>query len=112
MLSHVWLVESYFLCPRVGANHLWFRYAKDIKTALLAADIIVHNWGFKDFRLNIYGALDKAPTYSAECQEILACKSLRENVRLCGTADPGTVLANTVRIEWVIPFVGSRLIAR
>jgi hypothetical protein len=56
------------------------RYAKDIKTALLAADIIVNQWGFKDYRLDIYGALDKSPTYTTNCQEIIATKSLRSNV--------------------------------
>jgi glycosyltransferase involved in cell wall biosynthesis len=74
-------------------SHVWF--AKDIKTAILAADIIVNEWGFSDYHLDIYGALDKAPTYSTECQEILASKSLRENCTLRGTADPTRVLENT-----------------
>ncbi|KAF2751551.1 glycosyltransferase family 4 protein [Sporormia fimetaria CBS 119925] len=74
-------------------SHVWF--AKDIKTALLAADIISNEWGFKDYKLDIYGALNKAPVYSSECQEILACKGLGESVTLRGTADPAMVLANT-----------------
>ncbi|OCL10264.1 glycosyltransferase family 4 protein [Glonium stellatum] len=74
-------------------SHVWF--AKDIKTALLAADIISNEWGFKDYRLDIYGALNKAPVYSSECQEILACKGLGSSVTLRGTADPAMVLANT-----------------
>lgn len=74
-------------------SHVWF--AKDIKTALLAADIISNEWGFKDYKLDIYGALNKAPVYSSECQEILACKGLGQSVALKGTADPGMVLANT-----------------
>jgi hypothetical protein len=74
-------------------SHVWF--AKDIKTALLAADIISNEWGFKDYKLDIYGALNKAPVYSSECQEILACKGLGESVALKGTADPAMVLANT-----------------
>ena len=77
-------------------SHVWF--AKDIKTALLAAHIIVNEWGFHDYRLDIYGALDKAPVYSAECQEILASKSLRTNVSLRGTADPGKVLSSSVSL--------------
>lgn len=74
-------------------SHVW--YAKDIKTALLAADIIINEWGFDDYHLDIYGAIDKAPTYSTECQEIIASKSLRGQVRLCGTANPMKVLENT-----------------
>lgn len=74
-------------------SHVW--YAKDIKTALLAADIIVNEWGFDEYKLDIYGAIDKAPTYSTECQEIIASKSLRGQVKLAGTANPMTVLENT-----------------
>jgi hypothetical protein len=74
-------------------SHVWF--AKDIKTALLAADIISNEWGFKDYKLDIYGALNKSPVYSSECQEILACKGLGQSVALRGTADPAMVLANT-----------------
>ncbi|KAL6708799.1 hypothetical protein ACN47E_002206 [Coniothyrium glycines] len=74
-------------------SHVWF--AKDIKTALLAADIITNEWGFKDYKLDIYGALNKSPIYSSECQEILACKGLGQNVAMRGTADPAMVLANT-----------------
>lgn len=74
-------------------SHVWF--AKDIKNALLAADIISNEWGFKDYKLDIYGALNKSPVYSSECQEILACKGLGESVALRGTADPAMVLANS-----------------
>ena len=74
-------------------SHVWF--AKDIKTALLAADIIVHQWGFKEYHLDIYGALNKAPIYSSECQEIIATKGLAPNVTLRGTGDPGFVLSQT-----------------
>ncbi|PYH93800.1 glycosyl transferase [Aspergillus ellipticus CBS 707.79] len=74
-------------------SHVW--YAKDIKTALLAADIIINQWKFDDYHLDIYGAIDKAPTYSTECQEIIASKGLRGKVTLRGTADPMKVLENT-----------------
>ncbi|EDO01995.1 hypothetical protein SS1G_04471 [Sclerotinia sclerotiorum 1980 UF-70] len=74
-------------------SHVW--YAKDIKTAILAADIIVNVWGFKDYRLDIYGAIDKAPQYSTDCFEILASKSLPGYVNLCGTASPTEVLKKT-----------------
>jgi glycosyltransferase involved in cell wall biosynthesis len=74
-------------------SHVW--YAKDIKTALLAADIIINQWKFDEYHLDIYGAIDKAPTYSTECQEIIASKGLRGRVTLRGTADPMKVLENT-----------------
>ncbi|KAL4882776.1 hypothetical protein BJY04DRAFT_186007 [Aspergillus karnatakaensis] len=74
-------------------SHVW--YAKDIKTALLAADIIINQWKFDDFTLDIYGAIDKAPTYSTECQEIIASKGLRGRATLRGTADPMKVLEST-----------------
>lgn len=74
-------------------SHVWF--AKDIKTALLAADIIVNQWGFNDYHLDIFGALNKAPVYSSECQEILATKGLAPNVTLKGSADPAMVLGRT-----------------
>jgi len=77
----------------IGVNS---RYAKDIKTALLAADIIINQWGFKDYRLDIYGALDKSPAYTTNCQEIIATKSLRYNVFLRGEADPIEILQKTV----------------
>ncbi|KAH8802484.1 glycosyl transferase [Xylogone sp. PMI_703] len=74
-------------------SHVW--YAKDIKTALLAADIIVNKWGFKDYKLEIYGGLDRSPSYTTGCQEIVAMKSLHHNVKLCGEANPITVLERT-----------------
>ncbi|GAD97218.1 glycosyl transferase, group 1 family protein [Paecilomyces variotii No. 5] len=74
-------------------SHVW--YAKDIKIAILAADIIINQWGFDDYYLDIYGAIDKMPTYSTECQELIASKGLRGRVMLRGTADPMKVLENT-----------------
>lgn len=74
-------------------SHVW--YAKDIKTAILAADIIVNEWGFKEYRLDIYGAIDKAPSYSTDCFEIIASKSLPRYVVMRGEANPTTVLQKT-----------------
>ncbi|KAH8663097.1 glycosyltransferase family 4 protein [Tricladium varicosporioides] len=74
-------------------SHVW--YAKDIKTAILAADIIVNEWGFTDYRLDIYGAIDKAPSYSTDCFEIIASKSLPRYVVMRGEANPTTVLEKT-----------------
>lgn len=82
------------------------RYAKDIKSAILAADIIVNEWGFKDYHLDIYGALDKAPSYSTNCQEIISIKSLREHVTLRGEADAIHVLEQTVSLISFHPAAG------
>jgi hypothetical protein len=45
--------------------------------------------------LYIYGALNKAPIYSSECQEIIATKGLSPNVTLKGSGEPGAVLSQT-----------------
>lgn len=74
-------------------SHLWF--CKDLKTAILSADVIVNQWGFKDYQLDIYGSTEKAPQYSNECNELLASKGLGSNVKLCGTANPMNVLKQT-----------------
>lgn len=72
------------------------RFVKDIKTAILAADIIVNEWGFTDYKLHIYGDMEKAPAYSVECQEIIASKSLGESVILKGLGSPSKVLEHAV----------------
>lgn len=84
-------------------SHVWF--AKDIKTAILAADIIVNEWGFKDYQLDIYGAVDKAPAYSTSCQQIISTKSLGKNVVLRGEANPIDVLEQTVSHSSLVPFM-------
>jgi hypothetical protein len=62
---------------------------------LLAADIIVNEWGFKDYRLDVYGGLDKSAGYTVECQEIIASKGLRAYVTLKGYGNPQKVLEDT-----------------
>jgi hypothetical protein len=65
----------------------------------LAADIIVNKWGFQDYNLEVYGTLDRSPSYTTDCQEIIATKSLRRNVTLKEEADPMFVLARTVSLR-------------
>jgi hypothetical protein len=89
-------------------SHIW--YAKDIKTALLSADIIINQWGFSDYRLEIYGALDKTPSYTTNCQEIIATKGLRDQVTLEGEADPIMVLQRTVSYNSYNYLIASNLI--
>ncbi|KAL3443104.1 hypothetical protein BJX65DRAFT_312121 [Aspergillus insuetus] len=68
------------------------RYVKDIKTAIMATDLIVNKWGFRDYRLHIYGDMERAPAYASECQEVIASKGLREHVVLKGLGNPSVVL--------------------
>lgn len=71
------------------------QYVKDIKTSLLAADVIINEWKFEDYRLEIYGGLDRAPSYTVECQELLASKGLHGRVLFQGYGNPKDVLAKT-----------------
>ncbi|KAL3459331.1 hypothetical protein BJX64DRAFT_301426 [Aspergillus heterothallicus] len=64
------------------------RYVKDIKTAILAADVIVNKWGFRDYQLNVYGDMERAPGYSSESQQMIDSKDLRGHVFLKGLGDP------------------------
>ncbi|KAK4984016.1 hypothetical protein LTR50_006855 [Elasticomyces elasticus] len=75
------------------------RFVKDIKNAILAADIIVNEWGFTDYQLDIYGDMEKAPAYSVECKEILASKGLRDHVALRGLGSPSKVLEEAA--QWL-----------
>ncbi|RMZ88309.1 hypothetical protein DV736_g4460, partial [Chaetothyriales sp. CBS 134916] len=68
------------------------RFVKDIKNAILAADIIINEWGFTDYCLDIYGDMEKAPAYATECQEIIAAKGLSNSVVLRGLGSPTKVL--------------------
>jgi Glycosyl transferases group 1 len=55
----------------------------------------VNEWGFKEYRLDIYGGLDRMPFYTVECQELLAAKSLRGYVTMKGYGNPKAVLEDT-----------------
>lgn len=75
---------------------------KDIKSAILAADIIVNEWGFKEYQLDIFGDEIKAPAYSVECKEILASKGLRDYVTLRGLGKPSQVLETAVSTSMTV----------
>jgi glycosyltransferase involved in cell wall biosynthesis len=68
------------------------QYVKDIKNAITAADLIVNKWGFKDYCLHVYGDMERAAGLSAECQELIASKGLREHCVLKGLGNPSKVL--------------------
>jgi glycosyltransferase involved in cell wall biosynthesis len=68
------------------------QYVKDIKNAIMATDLIVNKWGFKDYRLHIYGDMERAAGHSTECQELIASKGLGEACVLKGLGNASLVL--------------------
>jgi hypothetical protein len=64
----------------------------------MATDLIVNKWGFTDYRLDIYGDMEKAPAYASECQEVIASKGLRDHVVLKGLGNPSVVLQDAVSV--------------
>lgn len=68
------------------------QFIKDIKTALLSADIIVNKFGFKDYRLMVYGSKDREPSYAIDMGKLIAQYKLSDNVTLAGFGNPQEVL--------------------
>lgn len=68
------------------------QYVKDIKNAIMATDLIVNQWGFRDYRLHIYGDQERAATIATECQELIAAKGLQDHCVLKGLGNPSMVL--------------------
>ena len=58
----------------------------------MATDYIVNKWGFTDYRLHIYGDMERAASHSTECQELIASKGLQEHCILKGLGNPSVVL--------------------
>ncbi|CAI6086454.1 unnamed protein product [Clonostachys chloroleuca] len=65
---------------------------KGIKTAILAANIIVNKYGFKDYSLVVYGAKDRQPSYALEMAKLIVENNLSEKVILAGFGKPKEVL--------------------
>jgi glycosyltransferase involved in cell wall biosynthesis len=68
------------------------QFVKDIKNAIIATDIIVNKWGFKDYQLHIYGDMERAAGQAVECQELIASKNLGEHCILKGLGRPDVAL--------------------
>ncbi|KAL5119598.1 hypothetical protein ACEQ8H_002444 [Pleosporales sp. CAS-2024a] len=68
------------------------QYVKDIKNAIMATDLIVNKWGFKDYRLHVYGDMERAAGHSTECQELIASKGLGDHCVLKGLGNASLVL--------------------
>lgn len=68
------------------------QFIKGIKTAILAADTIVNRYGFHDYKLVVYGAKDRQPSYALEMAKLIVKCNLSENVILAGFGKPKEVL--------------------
>ena len=68
------------------------QFIKGIKTAILAADIIVNRYGFKDYQLVVYGAKDRQPSYALEMAKLIVENNLSDTVHLAGFGKPKEVL--------------------
>lgn len=68
------------------------QFIKGIKTAILAADIIINRYGFHDYKLLVYGAKDCQPSYALEIAKLIVKSNLSDNVVLAGFGKPKEVL--------------------
>ncbi|KAG9511882.1 glycosyltransferase family 4 protein, partial [Aureobasidium melanogenum] len=68
------------------------QFIKDVKNAVLAADVIVNKYGFTDYRLLVYGAQDRQPSYALETSTLIETRNLSGKVILAGFGSPKEVL--------------------
>ncbi|KAH0294534.1 glycosyltransferase family 4 protein, partial [Aureobasidium sp. EXF-3399] len=68
------------------------QFIKDVKNAVLAADVIVNKYGFTDYRLIVYGAQDRQPSYALETTTLINSRNLNGKVILAGFGSPKEVL--------------------
>lgn len=68
------------------------QFIKGIKPAIQAADVLVNQFGLKDYQLHIYGSKDRQPSYCAEMTRLISECKLTENVILKGFGKPHEVL--------------------
>lgn len=68
------------------------QFIKGIKAAILAADIIVNQFGFQDYQLVVYGAKDRQPAYALEMEKLIVDCNLSGKVVLAGFGNPKEVL--------------------
>ncbi|GAB7344908.1 hypothetical protein MBLNU457_3344t2 [Dothideomycetes sp. NU457] len=68
------------------------QFIKDVKTAVLAADVIINKFGFSDYRLLVYGAQDRQPSYALETTMLINARNMAGKVVLAGFGSPKEVL--------------------
>ncbi|PSR81532.1 hypothetical protein BD289DRAFT_462063 [Coniella lustricola] len=68
------------------------QFIKDVRTAVLAADVIINKFGFKDYRLVVYGAQDREPQYTIDTIKLIQQCKMSDKVVLGGFGRPQEVL--------------------
>ncbi|KAK3349640.1 hypothetical protein B0T25DRAFT_582541 [Lasiosphaeria hispida] len=68
------------------------QFIKDIKTAILAADVIVNRYGLRNYQLHIYGARDREPGYDIDMANLINSCRLGSHVVLKGFGKPTEAL--------------------
>ncbi|KAF4554721.1 Hypothetical protein D9617_3g017890 [Elsinoe fawcettii] len=68
------------------------QFIKDVKNAVLAADVIINKFGFTDYRLTVYGAQDRQPSYALETTTLINTRGMSGKVTLAGFGSPKEVL--------------------
>ncbi|KAK4173728.1 family 4 putative glycosyltransferase [Triangularia setosa] len=68
------------------------QFIKDIKTAILSADVIVNKYGFTDYKLLVYGARDREPGYDIDMSRLIESCNLTNHVVLKGFGKPDQAL--------------------
>lgn len=68
------------------------QFIKDVRTAVLAADVIINKFGFKDYRLVVYGAQDREPQYTIDIVKLIQQCKMSDKVTLGGFGRPQEVL--------------------
>lgn len=68
------------------------QFIKDVKNAVLAADVIINQFGFEKYRLTVYGAQDRQPSYALDTETIITTRGLSGKVKLAGFGSPKEVL--------------------
>ncbi|GAM86496.1 hypothetical protein ANO11243_045100 [Dothideomycetidae sp. 11243] len=68
------------------------QFIKDVKNAVLAADVIINKFGFTDYRLTVYGAQDRQPSYALETTTLINTRNMAGKVTLAGFGSPKEVL--------------------
>ena len=65
---------------------------KDVKNAIRAAAVIINEYGLREYKLYIYGGLNKDLVYTDDCRAIIASSGLSNNVFLMGLGKAPKVL--------------------
>lgn len=68
------------------------QFIKDVKTAIIAAGVIINDFGFKNYHLVVYGAQDRQPSYAIETEEMIGNLGIGGTVKLGGFGSPKEVL--------------------